>query len=145
MNYILLVSHGTIAEAMHETLKAFFVGDRPDLMYVCLKEGMSPDEFAGQVREILADIRAEDDLTVLADLMGGSPLTYASCAVSEMGLLERTSFLCGMNLPMVLELLTGKEHSLRHSGSDEYLQEARNTIRPFSLPPLESLCGAEMI
>ena len=145
MNYVLLISHGTLAEAMHNTLKAFFVGDRPDLLHVCMEEGMSPDQYAENVTRILSKVTENDKLTVLADLMGGSPLTYASYVINEMGLLDETTFLCGMNLPMIVELLTGKEQPAVHVQRHSFLEEARNTIRPFVLPPLETLCTAEAI
>ena len=145
MNYVLLISHGTLAEAMHNTLKAFFVGDRPDLLHVCMEEGMSPDQYAENVAEILSKVTENDKLTVLADLMGGSPLTYASYVINEMGLLQSTSFLCGMNLPMIVDLLTDREQPAVHVQKRGFLEEARNTIRPFVLPPMETLCTAEAI
>ena len=145
MNYVLLISHGTLAEAMHNTLKAFFVGDRPDLLHVCMEEGMSPDQYAENVTRVLAKITKQDRLTVLADLMGGSPLTYASWVINEMGLLEQTSFLCGMNLPMIVDLLTDTEQPAVQVQKHSFLNEARNTIRPFVLPPLEQCCSAEAV
>ena len=145
MNYVLLISHGNLAEAMHNTLKAFFVGDRPDLLHVCMEEGMSPDQYSENVARVLSKITEQDRITVLADLMGGSPLTYASWVINEMGLLEQTSFLCGMNLPMIVDLLTDGEQPAVHVQKNSFLNEARNTIRPFVLPPLEPACCVETI
>ena len=144
MNYVLLVSHGTVAASMHETLKVFFLGDRKDLLHACMEEDMSPDTYVLQVRQVLSSVTEEDTLTVLADLMGGSPLTYASYVISTMGLSDRTEYLCGMNLPMIMEVLdrTGQESV---SGTNGFLQEMRNTIRPFVLPALSECTQEERI
>ncbi len=144
MNYVLLVSHGTVAAAMHETLNAFFLGDRKDLLHACVEEGMSPDEYAADVRRVLSVIREEDTLTVLADLMGGSPLTYASYVISTMGLSDRTEYLCGMNLPMIMEVL-GNTAPNPVFGNNGFLQEIRNTIRPFVLPAVSECVQEELI
>lgn len=144
MNYVLLVSHGTVAAAMHETLSTFFLGERKDLLHACIEEGMSPDEYVLQVKQTLAVVGEADTLTVLADLMGGSPLTYASYVISTMGLSERTSYLCGMNLPMIMEVL-GKTAQQPEQGNEGFLQEMRNTIRPFVLPALSECTQEELI
>ncbi|MBR3345746.1 MAG: hypothetical protein IKG37_01575 [Solobacterium sp.] len=144
MNYVLLVSHGTVAAAMHETLRAFFLGDRKNLLHACMEEGMGPDEYVSQVTQALSVVGEEDTLTVLADLMGGSPLTYASYAASEMGLSDRTEYLCGMNLPMILEVL-GRADRNRDLGNAGFLREIRNTIRPFVLPEITECTQGEII
>ena len=144
MNYVLLVSHGTVAAAMHETLNVFFLGSRKDLLHVCIEEGMSPDEYVSEVRRVLSVIGEEDTLTVLADLMGGSPLTYASYVISTMGLSDRTEYLCGMNLPMIMEVLDRK-NTKPAFGNNAFLQEIRNTIRPFVLPAVSECIQEELI
>jgi PTS system N-acetylgalactosamine-specific IIA component len=73
MKYVLPVSHGTVAPSMHETLKAFFLGDKADLIHANMKEGMGPDKSIEEVRETLRVIKPEDELIVLAALLGGSP------------------------------------------------------------------------
>ena len=93
MKYVLLSSHGTIAPAMHETAAAFFLGQRDDLLHVNLAEGMGLEEYTENVKKVLSVVGPKDGLIVIADLMGGSPLTYASYAINEMGLLKHTTFL----------------------------------------------------
>ena len=144
MNYVLLVSHGTVAAAMHETLNVFFLGNRNDLLHACIEEGMSLDEYVSEVRQVLSVIGKEDTLTVLADLMGGSPLTYASYVISTMGLSDRTEYLCGMNLPMIMEVLDRK-NTKPAFGNNAFLQEIRNTIRPFILPAVSECIQEELI
>ena len=144
MNYVLLVSHGTVAAAMHETLNVFFLGDRKELLHACIEEGMSPDEYVLQVRQVLSVVGEEDTLTVLADLMGGSPLTYASYVISMMGLSDRTEYLCGMNLPMIMEVLD-RAIPKPAFGNNGFLQEIRNTIRPFVLPAISECMQEELI
>ncbi len=145
MKYVLLVSHGTLAPSMHETLKAFFLGDRADLIHANMEEGMGPDEYIDEVRETLSVIKPEDELIVLADLLGGSPLTYASYVINEMGLLDRSWFLSGMNLPMVIDIMTKKDTMSTRYLMNHFLDEARETVVPFALPKVNTECAMELI
>ena len=129
---------------MHETLNVFFLGNRKDLLHACVEEGMSPDEYVLQLRKVLSVVGEEDTLTVLADLMGGSPLTYASYVISTMGLSDRTEYLCGMNLPMIMEVLD-RAIPKPAFGNNGFLQEIRNTIRPFVLPAISECMQEELI
>ncbi|MBR4454884.1 MAG: hypothetical protein IKS32_01525 [Solobacterium sp.] len=144
MNYVLLVSHGTVAQAMHETLTAFFLGERSDLLHACIEEGMGSAEYAERLRQVLSVVGSDDTLTVLADLLGGSPLTYASYVISTMGLADRTEYLCGMNLPMIMEVL-GRNVQKKPVSDGGFLQEVRSTIRPFMLPSVTEACREERI
>lgn len=133
MKYVLLVSHGTVAPAMHSTLNSFFLGNRPDLLDVSIRENMTPETFATNVRKVLAPVKKTDDLIVLADIMGGSPITYASAVVNDMGLLNHTYFLTGMNLPTVLNVMLKKDTISTKQLCSELLSDAKDTIRPFTI------------
>ena len=76
--------------------------------------------------------------------MGGSPLTYASYVISTMGLSDRTEYLCGMNLPMIMEMLD-RAIPKPAFGNNGFLQEIRNTIRPFELPAISECMQEELI
>ena len=45
---------------------------------VGLKEGKSVDDFAVDFRESISELTADDSVLVLADIVGGSPLTTAA-------------------------------------------------------------------
>lgn len=145
MKYVLLVSHGTLAPSLHETMREFFLGEREDLLHVNMKEGMGPDAYIEEVRRVLNAVKPEDDLIVLADLLGGSPLTYASYVIHEMGLLPQAWFLGGMNLPMAVDIMMKKDTMSTWYLMNHFVDEARNTVMPFFLKPSGMECALECI
>lgn len=72
--------------------------------------GMRPDADVDALRATIeaaaADVGTPDAVLILADLMGGSPAN--ACAYLA---LAGTPVVCGMNLPMLLEVLAAREQS----------------------------------
>ena len=137
MKYVLLVSHGTIAPALHETMRLFFVGSRSDLLHANVDAGMGPDDYVKQLQETLQVVEPEDEIIVLADLLGGSPLTYASYVINMMGMLEKTVFLAGMNLPTAIDVMLKKDTTDIHNLEKEILNNRKDGLMPFTLPALQ--------
>ena len=78
MKYLVLVSHGRLAAGVQSSLK-MFAGDKTDqVIAVGLQEGKSVDDFAVDFTQALSGLSADDSVLVLADIVGGSPLTTAS-------------------------------------------------------------------
>lgn len=101
----LMVSHGTMAYGVEADMH-MLLGDRQDVVSACLEDGMSQDELAEKINAIL-DTRTQDtEVIVLADIIGGSPLTCALTCLSEHGLLAHARALGGLSLPMVIALTT---------------------------------------
>ena len=115
MKYLVLVSHGGLAEGVQSSLK-MFAGDKTDqVIAVGLKEGKSVDDFALDFRQALSGLSVEDTVLVLADIVGGSPLTTACNVLEELDKLNTAVVLGGLNLTMGLtglvmkDMLEGKE------------------------------------
>ena len=53
MKYVVLVSHGTFAPGLHSVLKMLAGGEREDVISVGLEDGMSADEFAEKLKEVV--------------------------------------------------------------------------------------------
>ena len=87
MKYILLVSHGTMAQGVHSVLDMLVGEGREDILSTSLKNGMGADELAENVRKCVSVVKREDELLVFADLIGGSPLTTTANVLAEEGLL----------------------------------------------------------
>ena len=68
-----------------------------------------------EFRQALAGLAEEDQVLVLADIVGGSPLTTACNVLAELGKLDTAVVLGGLNLTMALtglvmkDMLEGKE------------------------------------
>lgn len=101
MRYLLLVSHGTFAPGLHSVLD-MLVGKRDDILSCSLRDGEGADEYVSELEGVIAPITANDEVIVLGDVIGGSPLTNALNTLASRGLLSRTSAFGGMNLPMAL-------------------------------------------
>ena len=139
MKYLILVSHGGLAEGLKTSL-AMFAGDKMNqVIAVGLKEGKSVDDFAVDFRESISELTADDSVLVLADIVGGSPLTTAATVLEEAGKLDGTLILGGMNLTMALTAVVMKDVLDGDDLSATILSEARSALQPFEV----SATGAE--
>lgn len=137
MKYLVLVSHGGLAEGLKSSL-AMFAGDKIDqVIAVGLKEGKSVDDFAYDFRHALAPLADEDSVLVLADIVGGSPLTTAATVLEEQGKLSTALILGGMNLTMALTAVVMKDMMEGADLAQVILSEASTALQEFALTPVE--------
>lgn len=101
MRYLVLVSHGTLAQGVHSVLK-MLAGDNPNILSTSLEDGMGADEFVARFGDVIKGIDAEDEVLLLGDIVGGSPLTNAMNVLAERGLLAHAAVFGGVNLPMAM-------------------------------------------
>ena len=102
MKYVILVSHGTFAQGLHNTLGMLAGSGRDDILSLGLLDGMSVDTFGGNFAKLIQNINKDDHIFLLADIIGGSPLTTSLNILSDCGLLQNTTAFGGMNLSMAL-------------------------------------------
>ena len=137
MKYLVLVSHGGLAEGLKSSL-AMFAGDKIDqVIAVGLKEGKSVDDFAHDFRQAISHLTDEDSVLVLADIVGGSPLTTAATVLEEQGKLSTALILGGMNLTMALTAVVMKYMMEGADLSQVILSEASTALQEFALAPVE--------
>ena len=132
MKYVVLVSHGTFAPGLHSVLKMLAGGEREDVISVGLEDGMSADEFAEKFSNAISKITEDDEIILLGDIVGGSPLTNAIEQVSNKGLIGQTVIFGGMNLAMALNALLNKDQEASII-RDVCLREAADAIKEFVL------------
>ena len=104
MRYLVLVSHGTLAQGVHSVLK-MLMGNNPHVLSTSLEDGMGADAFSERFRETVAVIDSADEVSLLGDIAGGSPLTLSMNVLQERGLLASAIVFGGMNLPMAIAAL----------------------------------------
>lgn len=115
MKYLILVSHGGLAEGLKSSLSMFASDKVDDVIAIGLKDGESLVDFSVEVKNVIASLDENDSVLVLADIVGGSPLTTVATVLEEFGKLENATILGGMNLTMALtavvmkDILTGSE------------------------------------
>ncbi|MDY2725570.1 MULTISPECIES: PTS sugar transporter subunit IIA [Anaerostipes] len=133
MKYVVLVSHGTFAPGLKNVLEMLAGGDREDVIAVGLENGMGADEFAEKFVDAISGIKEGDEIILLADIIGGSPLTNAIEQVSNKGLIENTIIFGGMNLAMALTATLMKDAVDKDMLRENLVSEAKDAIKEFVL------------
>lgn len=119
MKYLVLVSHGEMAGGLHSVIK-MLAGDSQEVLSTSLKDGMGADVFAQNFKELIQVIKPQDEIILLGDLLGGSPLTNALEVITAHKMMSRTIVFGGMNLPMAITAVLTKEQYT--------LEELRQTL-----------------
>ncbi len=135
MKYVILVSHGKFADGLANAL-GMLAGQRKDLLSCGLEDGKSADEFAEAFKDVISNVNTDDEILLLGDLIGGSPLTTACNVINEKGLTEQTRVIGGMNLPLALTALLMKDAMSLDDAKDGVLSEAQGALKEF-LPAVE--------
>lgn len=133
MKYVLLVSHGTLATGLHNALGMLAGEGREDILSLGLENGVSADEFAGKLKAVLQKVTEKDEILLLADLVGGSPLTTAANVIAELSLIDRTVMIGGMNLPLALSAVLMKDSMELSDLKEMLLPEAREELKEFTI------------
>ena len=133
MKSVVLVSHGTFAPGLKSVLAMLAGGEREDVISVGLEDGMSADQFAENFQAAIAGIKEEDEIILLGDIIGGSPMTNALEQISKKGLEGQTIVFGGMNLAMALTATIMKDDVDTDVLKDALISEAKNAIKEFVL------------
>lgn len=130
MRYVILVSHGKFANGLNDAL-SMLAGNREDILSVGLKNGKSVDEFVALFTEKVKDISTDDEVILLGDIIGGSPLTNATNVLVNKGI--KTVILGGMNLPLALTTVLMKDTVSLDEIADQVLEQARMAMQEFKI------------
>lgn len=99
-----------------------------------LVDGMGADEYVENVKAMVAPVTADDEVVLLGDILGGSPLTNAMNTMAEKGLLAHTIAFGGMNLPMAMTAMMGLATMDLDSLKQMMLQEGKNGMSELVVP-----------
>lgn len=130
MKYVILVSHGKFANGLNDAL-SMLAGNREDILSVGLENGKSVDEFTALFTEKIKDISTDDEVILLGDIIGGSPLTNATNVLVNKGI--KTVILGGMNLPLALTTVLIKDTVSLDEIADQVLEQARMAMQEFKI------------
>lgn len=130
MKYVILVSHGRFANGLNDAL-SMLAGNREDILSVGLENGKSVDEFTALFTEKVKDISNDDDVILLGDIIGGSPLTNATNVLVNKGI--KTVILGGMNLPLALTTVLMKDTVSLDEIANQVLEQARMAMQEFKI------------
>ena len=133
MKYVLLVSHGTFANGLHSVLEMMAGSDRNDILSTNLINGMTVERFEGEVEKPVQEITQEDQIILLADLIGGSPLTTTLNVLSKKDMLKNTMVFGGMNLSLALNAVLMKDVLKQDEFKQVLIEESKESIKEFEL------------
>lgn len=131
MRYLLIVSHGEFSAGLHDTFE-MLMGKREDVLHVGLKNGMGVPELKEQLLKVIAPIKPEDEILVVADIIGGSPLTTTMEILAEEFDLSRVRAVGGMNLPMTMAAIECEDDPI-DDAVEAMVATAAEQIAPFKL------------
>ncbi|MBF0700185.1 PTS sugar transporter subunit IIA [Streptococcus danieliae] len=137
MKYLILVSHGGLAEGVKSSLNMFASDKMGEVLALALQDGESVDNFARRVRQELEIVGAADSTLVLGDLVGGSPLTTVCKVLEERGQLQTALVLGGLNLTMGLTGLVLKDSLEGKNLAQAILTEAAAALKEFEVTVLD--------
>ena len=133
MKYVVMVSHGEFAPGLHSAVK-MMTGNREDVLSTSLKEDMDADQFAANFSELVANITADDQIILLADILSGSPFTNALNVLDQKGLLQNTLVIAGMNMPLAITAVLMKDNFDNVQDlKDTLLSEGRTGLTDFTV------------
>ena len=132
MKYIIMVSHGELAQGLHSAVK-MMVGDKPEILSYSLSESMGTNDFAEGFKELVKDIQSSDEVIVLCDILGGSPLTTSLSILSDKGLLKKALVFTGMNMPLAITAALMKDTLDKEMLIETLLSEGKEGISQFKL------------
>ena len=131
MRYVVMVSHGEFAPGLRSAV-FMMTGPKDEVLCTNLRADMSADQFQDNFRELTAQIKDEDEVILLCDILGGSPMTKSLEVLSERGLLDSAIVLTGMNMPMVMTAVIMKDTlDDRTMLKETILSEAKNAVSEF--------------
>lgn len=133
MKYVVLVSHGTFAPGLKSVLAMLAGGEREDVISVGLEDGMTADAFAQKFSDAVSSIKETDEIILLGDIVGGSPLTNAIEQLSEKGFIQNTMIFGGMNLAMALTATLMKDGVDAETLKENLISEAKDAVKEFVL------------
>ena len=129
MKYLLLVSHAGLAQGIEGALE-MLLGSRSFVIACGMQDGVSPDAYRAQLAQSIASVTPEDEVVVLADIAGGSPLKNALVALDDKGMGNSVIVFGGANLAMAISACMGIDDGLPLDAiRDAMLSEGSQAVR----------------
>ncbi|MBZ2405813.1 PTS sugar transporter subunit IIA [Liquorilactobacillus hordei] len=129
MKYLLLVSHGDFSNGLKQTL-SMFAGETINSV---IAVGLKPDETSTTLEHhfetILEKLPTDAQFIVLADIIGGSPLTTVCNTLNKYNKLQDSFIIGGMNFSMALTALMSKDTMDEEELKAKIMSESKDAIK----------------
>ena len=121
---IILVSHGKLAEGMKDTVEMITGKQKNFEAYEAYKNGTSDDSFIGEIKNSI-DKDSEESAVVITDVLGGSVNNEMTQLLQDH---EKLTVLTGMNLPLVITLVTTANSDLTQEDIEEAINQGQKGV-----------------
>ncbi|CAM3160284.1 PTS sugar transporter subunit IIA [Leuconostoc rapi] len=133
MKNLILVSHGKFSEGLRDALSMFIGDDIATVEAVGLQSDEDIGQFEVRVKKLISSFDVDASLIVLADIIGGSPLTTVTNILNQQDKLANTVILGGMNFPMALNAAILKDSLDQDTFVTAILNEATTAVKKFEI------------
>lgn len=121
---IVLVSHGKLAKGMKNTVE-MIAGNQDNLeAYEAYKNGTSDDSFIGDIKNSLDKV-GDERAVIITDVLGGSVNNEMTQLLKDH---QNLTVLTGMNLPLVITLVTTADSGLTQESIEEAINEGQKGV-----------------
>ncbi len=103
-NAVILTGHGQIASGIYSSVK-MIAGEFENIRICEFKEGENYEKLDEKLEKAYEDLKAYDNIVVLADIGGGTPFNRAVLSLSKY---DKISFVSGVNFEMLYYALTSE-------------------------------------
>lgn len=129
---VLILTHGKFADGLKNSVE-MIMGQNDSFSTIGLYEGEDFSEFKEKVLEHVNELDRGEGVLVLVDLFGASPynsvmFNYQDFKSSN----KKVKLLTGVNLPMVIEALNGRNYMNLEKLYEEVMQTGINNIKGFN-------------
>jgi PTS system mannose-specific IIA component len=119
---LVVVSHGPLADGLKAAAE-MIVGPQSQFRSVGMDHAADLDQLRSQIEAAVQDVGGTQNSVVLVDVMGGSP-SNASAYLAVKG----TPVVCGVNLPMLLEVLMARDDTTPRALAERALEAGKESI-----------------
>lgn len=103
-NGVILTGHGQIASGIYSSVK-MIAGEFENIRICEFKEGENYEKLDEKLEKAYEDLKAYDNIVVLADIGGGTPFNRAVLSLSKY---DKIGFVSGVNFEMLYYALTSE-------------------------------------
>ncbi|WP_064614579.1 PTS galactosamine/N-acetylgalactosamine transporter subunit IIA [Streptobacillus moniliformis] len=124
---ILITGHGKISSGILSSVELIY-GVSEELVAIDFTQEITPEILEDKIeKEILS---SKDGVLILSDIAGGTPFKVASILSLKH---ENVKVIGGMNLPMVLEVLSERDYSTTEKLYNFALEMGKEEIKGFEI------------
>jgi PTS system mannose-specific IIA component len=121
---LVIVTHGELAKAFVLSLE-LIMGPQQNIEAICIKPDEDMDKHRVDILKAIKNVDQNKGVILLTDLFGGTPSNLALSVLS----LENIEVIGGINLPMLLKLISLRSKSNLQDAVEQAQDAARKHIR----------------